>query len=428
MIDEAFLERWYYRCDEIEKDEPEYQAIIKIVATEIADLGTLTQPTFIRILDWKDVRVKNLIQREHFAQYQARIAESLDAPAANKLKILMALRGIGPPVGSAILHFIYPDKIPVFGVRTVEALYSVGLLSSLYRDERRFSAYMAVIRDIAARYPGWSLRKIDRALSAYHKIELERSLRGVRPRSVEKPRFIVTKSGVKVFDDFRDNLIIDRYHPVFYEMRDEKKEQLKSENSEDAISWNVWQSLRQIDPAIWLPRLFGEAFGEHLSDPIDNLNIDLWLRFPPPPTLVHEEGESEIDIVLATEGFVWFIEAKYKSDISLSVSHDGDRDQILRNIDVGSWYAGPRDYYFTLLVLDDTRSPMGAEKLNIYNKKKNILLRLPHRTDGLRNLAGVGMLHWAGLVELLRDCAWAAKNEDEKLIADRARECLEAKI
>ena len=77
-----------------------------------------------------------------------------------------------------------------------------------------------------------------------------------------KPKGKRTKSGVFVFDDFRDNLIIDRFDPVFATMRGEKINQLRSENSEDAITWNVFRSLRAIDPKLWLDGLFEIAFGK----------------------------------------------------------------------------------------------------------------------------------------------------------------------
>jgi hypothetical protein len=70
---------------------------------------------------------------------------------------------------------------------------------------------------------------------------------------------------------------------------------------------------------------------------------------PPPPSLrLHQkdEGRSEIDIMIETELSVWFIEAKFKSDISTQTTSNATRDQIIRNFDVGSWYAGVRDFYF----------------------------------------------------------------------------------
>ncbi|MBM4385699.1 MAG: hypothetical protein FJ091_20315 [Deltaproteobacteria bacterium] len=49
-------------------------------------------------------------------------------------------------------------------------------------------------------------------------------------------QFETTKSGVKVAKDFRSNLIIDRYAPAFAQMRASKREDMRSENSEDALT------------------------------------------------------------------------------------------------------------------------------------------------------------------------------------------------
>jgi hypothetical protein len=45
-------------------------------------------------------------------------------------------------------------------------------------------------------------------------------------------------------DDFRDNLIIDRHDPIFASMRASKIKHLRSENSEDAVTWNVFRPSR----------------------------------------------------------------------------------------------------------------------------------------------------------------------------------------
>jgi hypothetical protein len=46
----------------------------------------------------------------------------------------------------------------------------------------------------------------------------------------------LSPSGVWVEDDFRTNLIIDRYDPVFADMRASKLKHLRSANSEDAVT------------------------------------------------------------------------------------------------------------------------------------------------------------------------------------------------
>src|SRR5205823_7070799 len=81
-----------------------------------------------------------------------------------------------------------------------------------------------------------------------------------------------SSSGVRIADDFRDNLIIDRYDPVFVGMRASKIKHLRSENSEDAVTWNVFRSLRQIDPASWLPVLTRLALDTESRLPSDSVS------------------------------------------------------------------------------------------------------------------------------------------------------------
>jgi hypothetical protein len=151
-------------------------------------------------------------------------------------------------------------------------------------------------------------------------------------------------------------LIIDRYDPVFADMRASKLKHLKSVNSEDAITWNVFRSPRQITPEVWLPDLWRRAF------PDGPVNSDLRAavncgNIPPPLGLLEggDEGDSEIDVIIETPTWVWFIEAKYRSDISLGTTTRPSRDQVIRNMDVGTYYVDVRQFFFSLLILSEDR-------------------------------------------------------------------------
>ena len=246
---------------------------------------------------------------------------------------------------------------------------------------------------------------------------------------MRKPSGKFSASGVLVADDFRDNLIIDRYDPVFSRMRASKITHLRSENSEDAISWNVFRSLRQISPELWLPHIAEVAFGGEVFDQIDGATVELWKDVFPPLSLLREgdEGISEIDICIESADWVWFIEAKYTSDISVGTTTRSDRDQVLRNIDVGSFYAGRRDFYFALLCLDDGRSPKGVAAVEEYKDMDYLRARLPHRRDPLDNVRQLGVIYWSDLAELFFRCRSAQCNEYEAMIVDRAVTWLEGR-
>jgi len=230
-------------------------------------------------------------------------------------------------------------------------------------------------------------------------------------------------TGVWVATDFRSNLIIDRYDPVFADMRASKLKHLRSVNSEDAVTWNVFRSLRQVAPVAWLPDLWMRAFPD-IQMPTDlQATVALWQSVPPPHGLLADgdEGDSEIDVVIEAATWVWFVEAKHRSDISMGTATRPERDQVLRNLDVGTHYAGVRHFFFSLLMSSDKASPMGAQRVREYRdfaKPRALLQR--HRPDGLPNLAGIGEVRWEQLGEVLFAASMSAPREDERGYASRA--------
>jgi hypothetical protein len=236
-------------------------------------------------------------------------------------------------------------------------------------------------------------------------------------------------STVRIAADFRDNLIIDRYDPVFTEMRGLKVKHLRSANSEDAVTWNVFRSLRQVDPTIWLPQLWQTAFPKlaSLSDAL--ATVRLWERVAPPTALLAsgDEGHSEIDVLIETGSWVWFIEAKLGSDISTKTRTREARDQVLRNVDVGSFYAQTRSFFFSLLVRDHERSPTSASKVDEYADLDRLRAALPHRADGAKNVQGLSVLTWQQVAGVLSYVETATQRSDEKEFAARARSWLETR-
>jgi len=244
------------------------------------------------------------------------------------------------------------------------------------------------------------------------------------------PSHSTSPTGVRLADDFRDHLIIDRYDPVFALMRASKLKHLRSENSEEAVTWNVFRSLRQIEPLAWLPTLAGIGIPRAKGLRVGEAVVKLWSNVSPPPSLLAggDEGDSEIDVVIEAPSWVWFVEAKYQSDISTGTTTRPLRDQVLRNRDVGSYYAGVRDFYFSLLIRAEARSPLGIEAVKRYSDLDTPRsLLADHRPDGLPNLKAVSLLTWVNLGEVLRAACAGAHRLDERGYAERALMWMESK-
>ena len=177
LVDDNFVKKWHplYDDSDIGGDYFEYEEIIKKVSTEISQ-GTISKSTFIDILDWKAPRVKGIIKLDNFDYYAKAIKKALEPPENHKLTILDDLYGIGVPVASTILHFIYPSLFPIMDIRVAEVLYYSGYLKAKSRTQNNYNNFRRVILNISQQSQ-YTLREMDRALFAYHKIELEPKIR-----------------------------------------------------------------------------------------------------------------------------------------------------------------------------------------------------------------------------------------------------------
>jgi hypothetical protein len=254
----------------------------------------------------------------------------------------------------------------------------------------------------------------------------------------------VSKTGVFEYDDFRDNLLIDKYNPILSSMRSMKTKHLRSENSEDAITWNVFKSLQQINPQFWYSELIAKGINQTKYSlkqlvPTDqlphNLTINLWETIKPPSTLLDNqlEGPTEVDVIIESEDFVWLIEAKFKSDISTKTTHNHSRNQVLRNIDVGSHYAKGKDFYFSLLILEDSISPIGVSAVETYSREltsnaAQFESQFLHRSDHLSNVQGITVLYWHHFVEIFKNGMKELEDDFEQLIAARAFHWMTEKV
>lgn len=171
-IDTEFIKEWekHYDKSEIGGDYLEYNNIIRDVSNEVK-LGTITKNTFIKIIEWKAARLKGIIKLDNFDIYAEGIKKATQATENKKLSILDDLYGINVPVASTILHFIYPSIYPIMDIRVAEALFYLGYLKSKTRTQKNYENYRKVISNIAQESK-CSIREIDRALFAYHKINV----------------------------------------------------------------------------------------------------------------------------------------------------------------------------------------------------------------------------------------------------------------
>jgi hypothetical protein len=195
-------------------------------------------------------------------------------------------------------------------------------------------------------------------------------------------KFMYSDTGVKVFVDFKDNLIVDPDDPIIASQARNWRysrgivkglSYLGSENSEDAMTWNVFKTLEKSNPESWFSEIYPQIIldkDEQFIDPV----LRLWDKYFPPLSRSIPEGETQVDLSIETSNKLIFIEAKYKADISKKTKHDPNRDQIIRNIDVGTWAAKKRakEFYFVLLTLKS--NTYSIDKLHYYKSNPSNII------------------------------------------------------
>lgn len=179
-IDDAFIGEWHPKYDCIEDDEPEYRRLVDAVARDIGVKGTISRETFLDIWKWKGaMRVIRHVRMDRYEElYAETFRRAASEPPERRLAAILApgvkLPGVEAPTGSTIIHFIWPQSMPIIDVRTVEVLFRAGLVSTKHRDLRHYEEFRKAIEGIRHRCPSWSLRQIDRALFVYHKEVLDK--------------------------------------------------------------------------------------------------------------------------------------------------------------------------------------------------------------------------------------------------------------
>ena len=237
-------------------------------------------------------------------------------------------------------------------------------------------------------------------------------------------KFIYSDTGVKVFVKFKDNLIVDPDDPLIARQARTWRyskgivkglSYLGSENSEDAMTWNVFKTLEKSNPESWFSEIFPQIILDKDEQFIDPM-LRFWEKYFPPMFRSFPEKETHVDLTIETSNKLIFIEAKYKADISKNTKHDPNRDQIIRNIDVGSWAAKKRakEFYFILLTLKT--NTYSIDKLHYYKSNpSNIIEKIGSYRKDIKDYVtlceNIDVIYWDQILNFLQNMQSAKKTE-----------------
>jgi hypothetical protein len=168
-----------------------------------------------------------------------------------------------------------------------------------------------------------------------------------------------------------------------------------SKNSEDAQTWHYFSPLLSMTNSAKAARLkyfFQESFEDGVDAKLENMLPNAELLFwrgkkkrpfyPPPCDLECREENTEVDLTISMTKALVFVEAKYHSEIAERTTYCPDRDQIIRNIDVGTFYAWKKRMHFYFVLVTDLNCKKSINLLKHYkNNPQALAAKLRHRAD-----------------------------------------------
>ena len=214
--------------------------------------------------------------------------------------------------------------------------------------------------------------------------------------------YVVSASKVRVWRRPEEHPLLnqtDTSHPAFRGRLTERfppsiaegLPKVLSENSEDARTWYYFSPLLNDEPqrtrvlTQLLRQSFFAAVPPQVFKDVPAATLQFWPKLSPPPSRPRVEVESEPDLLIKLgRSAIVLVEAKYHSGVSEFTTFDRDRDQVIRLIDVGSWYAREQGFECCcVLVLQYGEAQTNAEKIvNRYaGHPEEIQKALPYRQD-----------------------------------------------
>ncbi|MCK4445040.1 MAG: hypothetical protein KAW09_10890 [Thermoplasmata archaeon] len=182
QINRDFIRKWERIYERDEGDDEDYSDLVGKVESEVKRTESISKETFKEIYSWKAARAKGNVDWGRFRKYERAIsyvATLVSKDPENNLEEAIAtlddLLGIGIPVASTILHFIAPMTIPIVDIRTVQLLKHKHCLDRSKSDYNYrntipgYRIFRSKVLEIAKKHVKGDIRRLDRALFAYHK-------------------------------------------------------------------------------------------------------------------------------------------------------------------------------------------------------------------------------------------------------------------
>ena len=217
-------------------------------------------------------------------------------------------------------------------------------------------------------------------------------------------------------DVFR--FLVSPYHPDSLRYPESVPVTTPSERLRHAFTWNVFKTLEQVAPSLWMRLLIARGVG--LPDNYDSAphiaKVTCWPNLKPAPSAMLRRARVQslpVNAVIDTDDTVVTLLTPGPSELLDRILSETAADGLVNVADATAWLAGTRSAYVSVVLPIESDNHEWIDRVKRRAERAHRVLLAEGR--GPTNLRGIGAITWPALQALLTEV------EQSPFIADSER-------
>ena len=207
-------------------------------------------------------------------------------------------------------------------------------------------------------------------------------------------------------DAFR--LLVSPYHPDTLRYPASGAAVTPSDRLRHALTWNVFKTLEQIAPSIWMRPLVARATGlpEGYNSAPHITAVACWPNLQPAPTAMLRRGRRHsvpVSAIIDTDDTVITFLAPSPTEMLDNVLSETSEGGLLDVGEATAYLAGTRSAYVSVVLPIEVEEQVWASRVR--RRAERVARILSSSGRGPDNIRGIGATTWSALHELLSDVA-----------------------
>lgn len=216
-------------------------------------------------------------------------------------------------------------------------------------------------------------------------------------------------------DAFR--LLVSAYHPDTLRYPASGPANTASDRLRHALTWNVFKTLEQIAPSLWMRPLVARATGlpDGYSSAPHITAVTCWSNLQPAPNAMLRRGRRRplpVSVIVDTDDTVISFLAPSPTEMLDTILSDTAEGGLLDVVEATAYLAGTRSAYVSVVLPIEVEEQIWAPRVRRRAERIGRVLSSSARHP--ENMRGIGATTWHALHELLSEIAqsrFIAKSE-----------------